>query len=335
MGFDGARWFDAVAPLRTPVEAPAYPGRRFRVQCADIAEAVATLARSNARMLAALAWRGTEVERVSTRWRPDQFVEIAARMVARANPWTGIPGCIYLGNALQAALHDRYFVGGPRGPTSALCTRAEMLGSPAIPGMTHRRGRIAGEPTPTLRLPTIDWKVPPSLGVLLQPLATLQRPTGELYRAYTEKRTQPATRRRLRLRRRTASTSAARRSTSASRSTSPSIPAAGARAADRRLLHRPPGRLRALGMRRKEDAGQGVGHRMLEHAMVRMAAIAIVDVATGRIEALAGALSPCTRHEYDGPGLAPGCDKRLPYPSAFAPTPSSTPPSFTTRCPPR
>ena len=75
----------------------------------------------------------------------------------------------------------------------------------------------------------------------------------------------------------------------------------------------------ALGMARAEDAGQALGHRMLERAVVRMAAVAVVDVASGRIEALAGALSPCARHEYDGPGRAGGCDKRLPYTPRYRP----------------
>ena len=76
---------------------------------------------------------------------------------------------------------------------------------------------------------------------------------------------------------------------------------------------------RALGIRRKEDAGKPIGHRLLERAVVRMAAVAVIDVASGRIEALAGALSPCTRQEYDGPGRAPSCDKRLPYPIRYRP----------------
>jgi len=50
-----------------------------------------------------------------------------------------------------------------------------------------------------------------------------------------------------------------------------------------------------------------------------MAAVAVIDIATGRIEALAGALSPCTRQEYDGPGRAANCDRRLPYPIRYRP----------------
>ena len=76
---------------------------------------------------------------------------------------------------------------------------------------------------------------------------------------------------------------------------------------------------RSLGVHRGEDGTEAVGHRMLEHAVVRMAAIAIIDVASGRIEALAGALSPCTRQEYDGPGREAKCDARLPYAVRYRP----------------
>jgi cell division protein FtsI/penicillin-binding protein 2 len=59
-----------------------------------------------------------------------------------------------------------------------------------------------------------------------------------------------------------------------------------------------------------------------------MAAIAIVDVDTGRIEALAGSLSPCTRQEYDGPGRAAQCDRRLPYPIRYRPDALANPALF-------
>ncbi|HZW73666.1 MAG TPA: hypothetical protein VFF43_08960, partial [Caldimonas sp.] len=70
---------------------------------------------------------------------------------------------------------------------------------------------------------------------------------------------------------------------------------------------------RALGIHRAEDHDGVIGGQLLEGAMVRMAAVAVIDIASGRIEALAGALSPCARQEVDGPGLDPGCDARLPY----------------------
>jgi hypothetical protein len=76
---------------------------------------------------------------------------------------------------------------------------------------------------------------------------------------------------------------------------------------------------RALGIARTADAGRPPGTGLLEGAMVRMAAVAIVDVPSGRIEALAGARTPCARQEVDGPGRDPSCDTRLPWPVRFRP----------------
>ena len=67
VGFDAARWYDAArATLDTPIETPDYPGRRFVVQCADIAGAVTMLARGEGRMLNALAWRGSPGDKRSS-----------------------------------------------------------------------------------------------------------------------------------------------------------------------------------------------------------------------------------------------------------------------------
>ena len=162
------------------------------------------------------------------------------------------------------------------------------------------------------------WKLPPSLAVMLQPLETLHRPAGALYRAYTE----PAT-----------------DATSGRYTYGPNRIAIGGSAVDvgfsidltidpevQALAQQTTacytGRAeicRALGMQRKEDGSGAVGRSMLEHAMVRMAAVAVIDVASGRIEALAGSLSPCTREEYDGPGRSTRCDRRLPQPPRYRP----------------
>ena len=69
---NSARWFDAVAIDTGSDQAAEYPGRKFTVQCADIASA-ATCSRARTVMHAALSWRGTEVERVMAHWR-EQFV---------------------------------------------------------------------------------------------------------------------------------------------------------------------------------------------------------------------------------------------------------------------
>jgi len=371
VGFDAKRWFDAVASaLSTPAESIGYPGRRFAVQCSDIATAVATLTRGDARMLEMLAWRGTEVQRVIARWRPEQVVEISPRQVARANPWSGIPGCVYMGRAADGAFSPTYFVTQARGIGERICREPAMYGMFGDVGPSDAPQGIIGDPTPDLPATDARWVVPPSLDVMLRALDTLQRPTGALYRMYTERAPEDeGTRDPLPfglegVRARADAVIAAVRSnlplgrvdSIAALPTSTEAPAADVRAGAGYAFG--PNRIDAggalvnvgfsvditidpalqtlaqktaacytgrqdvcqsIGMHRKEDEGKALGHRLLEHAMVRMAAVAIIDVATGRIEALAGALSPCTRQEYDGPGRSTQCDRRLPYPIRYRP----------------
>ena len=336
VGFDSARWFDAVTRvLETPIEASDYPGRRFTVQCADIAHAALLLARSNGRMLGALSWRGTEVARVVSRWRPDQFVEISARQLARANPWLGLPGCVYMGSAAPEA--DRavpaYFVTGGRPREGALCARPEVFAASEVETRGAAPVGIAGEATADLGVDDPRWKVPPSLEVMLQPLSTLRRPSGSLYRLYTETPADQGgapTGYRYGANRIDLGGAPIDLGFSVDLTIDPSL-----QALAQKISACYTGRqdvCRAIGVLRQEDAAHPIGHRMLEHAMVRMAAHAVIDVASGRIEALAGALSPCTRQEYDGPGRDPKCDKRLPYPSDTGPMRFSILPSSTTRC---
>jgi hypothetical protein len=322
VGFDALRWFEAVGDaLRLPIEAPDYPGRKFTVQCADIAAAAATLARSSGRMLSVLSWRGTEVTRVISRWRPEQFVEISARQVARTNPWRGLPGCIFMGNSAPGAdiPTPTYFVSGSPAPETALCTRPEMFAAEGR-GQTAPPMGIAGEATPDLAVDDERWKVPPSLDVMLRSLSTLRRPSGSLYRLYTD------------------ATGVLDDTPTGYRYGPNRINVGGApidvgfsidltieplvQELAQKTVACYTGRqdvCRALGISRAEDAGRALGNRMLERAVVRMAAVAVIDVASGRIEALAGALSPCTRQEYDGPGRGAGCDKRLPYAPRYRP----------------
>src|SRR2546425_9897015 len=323
VGFDAMRWFEAVGDaLRLPIEAPDYPGHKFTVQCADIAGAAAMLARSDGRMLSVLSWRGTEVPRVISRWRPEQFVEISARQVARTNPWRGLPGCIFMGNSAPGAdvPVPTYFVTGSRAPEAALCARPEMFVVAEERGQAAPPTRIAGEAMPDLPVDDERWKVPPSLDAMLESLSTLRRPSGSLYRLYTDATAVPddtPTGYRYGPNRIDVGGTSIDVGFSIDLTIEPSVQElaqkTGACYTGRQDVCLAPGISRA------EDAGRALGHRMLERAVVRMAAVAVIDVASGRIEALAGALSPCTRQEYDGPGRGAGCDKRLPYTPRYRP----------------
>jgi hypothetical protein len=320
VGFDSARWFDAVQiALQLPIEAAEYPGHAFTVQCADIASAVAMLARANGRLLGVLSWRGSEGVRTIARWRPDQFVEVTARQVARANPWQGLLGCVFMGKSTANASLPAYVVTAAGAPDEGLCTRREMFMAAAGEGDSALPTRIEGEATANLPVNDERWKVPPSLDALLQPLSTLRRPSGTLYRLYTEAALEgdAPTAYRYGPNRIDVGGTPVDVGFSVDLTIEPSLQALAQRTAACYTGRQDV--CSALGMARAEDAGHALGHRMLERAVVRMAAVAVVDVASGRIEALAGALSPCARHEYDGPGRAEGCDKRLPYTPRYRP----------------
>lgn len=308
VGLDAARWFESVqATVGTAIETPEYPGQRFEVRCADLSSALSALLRNDARMLEALAWRGTEPASVVARWRDDQVVAIAPKQVARRNPWNGVAGCIYLG-----ATH---FVAAPRSAQERLCTLPEMSGAGA------KAPVAAGlEPTPDLPPGDPRWSVPPSLQAMLQPLESLRSPTGALYRLYTDARpTAPdaPTDYRYGPNRIVLDGAAVDVGFSLALTIDPQLQALAQKTAACYTGRQDV--CRALGIRRAEDKDQTIGHRLLESAMVRMAAVAVVDVASGRIEALAGAMSPCARQEVDGPGRDLNCDRRLPYPVRWRP----------------
>jgi hypothetical protein len=318
VGFDVERWVSASrAALATPAASALYPDLAFHVRCSDLASAVAALSRRQGRMLAALAWRGTEVDRTTASWRPDQYVAVSAQHLARSNPWSGLPGCIFLVGTKpdERGALPAYFVEAPRQANGPVCAQPSLFDVAAGESGAPSPRPIAGEPTPDLAIDDERWRVPPSLGAMLQPLDALRQPTGTLYRALARKMVPQAGIR---------ATNRARLDGievdvgfSVDVTIEPELQALAQKVAACYT-----GRhdvCRALAIRRAEDGANPLGHRLLEQAMVRMAAIAIIDVPSGRIEALAGALSPCTRQENDGPGRDPMCDKRLPYPVRYRP----------------
>lgn len=327
VGLDVPRWFEqARGILGSTVEATQYPGREFKVSCGDLATALAALSRADARLLEVLAWRGTESARVVARWQPEQVMEIAPHQVARRNPWNGVAGCLYLG-AREAGAAPSHFIGGRA--AQRVCVLPAMRGglaasAPAPAGAQSndvQPAALPGEPAPELALNDARWMVPPSLLALVQPLDTLRQPSGALYHELTDPLPDTVA---------AAASNPTRRVNRVALNATPvdagfSVdltidPAMQALAQKTAACYT--GRqdvCRALDIQRAEDKGQSIGHKLLEGAMVRMAAVAVIDVKNGRIEALAGALSPCTWQEFDGPGRNPRCDTRLPYPVQYRP----------------
>ena len=338
VGLDAARWFAAASnSLGTPIEPAELPGQRFQVRCADLAAALTAVSRADARMLEVLAWRGTEGSAALARWRPEQQMAITTHQVMRRNPWTGIAGCIYLGGhddpggAVGEFAAPTRFVAGARSVQRRLCGMPEMLAASRVASQGAEKrlpSALAGEPGLADPVDDTRWMVPPSLLTMLLPLESLRQASGSLYRLVTEADAGADPR---------AATAMAAapdgRRNGQNRVVLDGVavdvgfsvdltidPALQALAQKTAACYT--GRhdvCRALGMRRSEDKDGPIGQPLLEGAMVRMAAVAVIDVASGRIEALAGTMSPCARQEVDGPGRDPNCDQRLPYPVQYRP----------------
>ncbi len=335
LGFDAARWFAAAGEaLATPIANADAPGHPFRLRCADLADALTALSRSDAAMLESLAWRGSESKVALARWPEAQEMLIPARQVMRRNPWSGVGGCIYFGGDSAGEGGARPFLAAARSAQRRICALPELAG--ASPGASAPASAsdasvpanaggalatvLAGEPGLADPLDDSRWSVPPSLQAMLQPLESLRQPTGALYRLQTGGGAPAAF---------DGDDSHAAPNRIVIDGTGVDVgfsidltidPALQALAQKTAACYT--GRqdaCRALGLHRQADKAEPPGAPLLEGAMVRMAAVAVIDVASGRIEALAGALSPCARQEVDGPGRDKACDPRLPYPVQYRP----------------
>ena len=316
LGLDAARWFAAARQsLATPMQSAAHDGRRFDLGCADLATALAALVRADAHALETLAWRGTTGQATLALWPASQQVAIGESQVARRNPWSGVAGCIFFGGPADGSAPSHYLA-GVRSAQRRVC---------AVPGAQA----VAGEPGSVDRADDARWAVPPSLQTMLQPLDGLRQPSMPLYRQLAGDPPPGAAA----PHRRGLDGAAVDVGYSVGLTIDPALQALAQKTAACYT-----GRhdvCRSLAMQRSEDvapdpaAGKSrskalplareLGAPLLEGAMVRMAAVAVIDIASGRIEALAGALSGCARQEVDGPGRDPGCDRRLPYPVQFRP----------------
>jgi hypothetical protein len=106
---------------------------------------------------------------VIARWRPEQFVEVSARDIARSNPWAGIPAASISTRARPTRTTSAAFAA-----STIAC--ASVRDSAASPTTARRSGAASRRRADTgLAVDDERWKVPPSLGTLLQPLETLHR----------------------------------------------------------------------------------------------------------------------------------------------------------------
>lgn len=315
---DLATWLKVLNErIGRPIQNHGQNSAALKLQCSDISLALHQLVRDDGRLLRNLSWRDTTVASVTAKWRPDQIVGVSSSLIMRNNPWQGVPGCVFVRDATRP---DTVFhVAETRGRNRTLCeedvVNGRVAGSPAMKHVALAKGI----PDPE-RLDDLRWKVPPSLSTMLQPLNALRMPASSLFRKYTEA-AQPLTGNPVDYRygpnRISVGDNEIEVGFSLDLTIQPETQALAQQVATCYTGNQTV--CRQLGIHRIEDGKEAIGHKLLEKALVRMAGVAIIDVSTGRIEALAGALSPCNQQGYAGPSLAGGCDRRLPWKPGYHP----------------
>lgn len=348
VALDASRWFEAArVALNTPVHMPHPEGSKvkhveLKLACADLAAAVRTLipescrralllpgggdadreVGKNCRLLENLDWRESAVASVVSKFQPYQQVGVPAKLIAQRNPWGGVPGCVYWHAGGAKANGLLYKSNSARG-NRLICENENVSGLAEKDAAAL--AAVAGTPNDAMPLSDLRWSIPPSLDLILRPLDALRLPGSQLYHDYTNRDARTARNpEHYGYGRNTATIGGAKLDVGFSvdlaidgtaQAYAQQIAACYTGAQE--VCHK-------LGVRRLEDQSKGkksgdqpIGHRLQEDAVVRMAGIAIIDIATGRIEAVAGALSPCARQDNDGPGRGPECDNRLPWQPAY------------------
>jgi hypothetical protein len=273
------RWVEAIQDPQQPVA------------CRAAMAAARHLASGEGKLLDLLAWRDLSPKNVvASQFAPDQAVKVAGRILEQRNPWGGVPGCIYYGHL-------------GRNGKMLFVTDKQQSNRPAC---------IAMRPHGTNEKDLEGARTPPeSLDVILADLDNIRLPWRDLFRAYTEK---PA-----------AGTTLIRR---VNADAAPVAVAHGPNRLERakhevdagfnihltidpdaqRIVQQAsacyagdPASCERIGL--VNDAKFDEFTRLMyEKAAVRMAAVALIDIPTGKIEALGSAHTDCYRQEYDGPG---------------------------------
>jgi hypothetical protein len=161
----------------------------------------------------------------------------------------------------------------------------------------------AASPAPQGTVPLADdpaWAVPKDLGVLIGALDALRMPQGRLYENYARRLPEGANRRAI-------AGNELDVGFNLQLTIDPRLQSIAQRVAE--CYSGTPAACERLGIdSSRVGAARGPGATaMWERAAARMTAVAIVDVGSGRIEALGSAHTPCWAQEHDGPARDAGC----------------------------
>jgi len=340
---DRSRWYDSVRyALEHEFSPDDFPEIKLRVRCGDYRRALRTLMPNacrqalllihesgltedrrktviqQCRALENLAWRETTPKVKTQLWdNKRQAVSVPANLIYQYNPWGGQPGCIYWNDAAQG--QRIHYLSNQRNSNRTVCEHPKILGREVSKDKAPEPIPASGSPlSEALNDPA--WAIPPSLPLMLRKLERLRQPASDHYQRLTSREDRSAKTpelygtgpNKLSIGGTSVDVGFSVDLTIDAKSQAIAQQVAACYTGDQKVC-------RALNIQRVEDKDGNIGHALLENAVVRVAGIAIIDIPTGRIEALAGSLSPCTREDYDGPGRSANCDQRLPWQPRYSP----------------
>ncbi len=294
---DVARWTESI--------------RAAKVPCREALGAARQLAARDGRLLGLLAWRELTTKSVAAaHFAPDQAVKVPGRVLEQRNPWGGVPGCIYYGGTQPNS--PLLFVTDKRQSNRPACLamRPAQTDEKNLTGVFLRTSGVRferSERTKGESRAEAAHAPPESLDIILSDLDNIRLPWKDLFRAYTEAPAEEG----------------------ATKATSKPVATAHGPNQLQRMKHKVDAGFNVhltidpesqrlvqdtsacysgdaaacakLGLTTDKAFGDFT-RLMYEKAAVRMAAVAVIDIPSGRIEALGSAHSECFRQQYDGPG---------------------------------
>lgn len=280
-------------PERLVVDAQAWKAELAKggFDCEDLKRGLAMLTRQDdGAALKSLYWSKTSLEQRKKAGTPQDtpWMTVPDNAFARATPWGGLPGCILFGEGKSAWY-------GSNGRNTYCATALGAHFRPAGPAAGPSAAKEAA------------WLLPDSLNTLLAEVDHVRLPSAAVYREVTTKGLHGPNRLELDGHERDAGFHV--RLTLEPTAQRVAQQTARCYAGDRHACT-------ALGLSDKEILK--IGAEFYEQAAVRMTGIAIIDVKTGRIDALASAHTECYRQQYDGPGRAEHCPQ-LTRPPRYSP----------------
>lgn len=299
------RW-DYSLDVATWLDAASDGIKRRRFSCADLLYAARWLAGpSGQRLLADARWAELQRRGKYSDTPPrSPVIEFPDSALSQTDPWKGWPGCIWLKSA-GTATSDAWYIAPSEGSHwgRALCEQEEMRPE----GATKVAAAVSNATRPPSGPEDTGWYIPESLNVLLSDLDALRIPSGTYYQDLSRSQGKDGNRHKfgrveldvgyhVQL---TINPETQKHAQQIARCYT------GDRAVCRTLG------LDADTIGEGRDSATGTVYpgakAMWEGAAARMTAIAVIDILTGRIEALASAHTDCYRQEYDGPGRDKAC----------------------------